>query len=244
MSKNELATVYAGNTLPDLAPSMDMFNEVIKNSTFLSRIQLYTKGKAIDKGLIKPGQFGVPTSEESITDLGNEIDVIPFAWRPKALDTSDPSNTVVNYDPTSAEYKRIASESEVEGNTGYMYGVTFLVFERATGLFYELFFGTKSARREAGNFVSFCAISPTQAEALTTKTGKEVKPRGPLACSLSSKYVHPNTFGWYVPVCSTCSTPFNNLPTIDAVTEEITKFYAQKASDVEKVETTTKRRAR
>jgi hypothetical protein len=244
MSKNEMAVVFKGEQLPDLAPSLEIFSDVIKNSTFLPRVQLYSKGGAIDRGLIAPGHYGSPVSDELINDLGNEIDVIPFAWRAKAIDTTDRDNVIVSYDPKSPEYQRIKEASEADGATGYMYGVTFLVYERGTGQFYELFFGTTSARREAGNFVSFCAISASDAELLSKKTGKDVKPRGPLACTLLSKYITKGTFTWFAPVCTPCSTPFTNLPDYEVVLGEIKKFYAQKNSEVEKVEAPTKKRAR
>ena len=37
--------------------SDETFNELAKSGDFLGRLQLFTKGKAIDKGLIRPGPF-------------------------------------------------------------------------------------------------------------------------------------------------------------------------------------------
>jgi hypothetical protein len=246
MSKNELVPVYQVESLPDLAPSMDVFRGVIQNSTFLQRIQLYTKGKYVDLQLIGPGHYGVPVSEDNIEDLGTEIDVIPFAWRPKAIDMADRDNVIVSYDSQSPEYQRMKKASDEEDNSHCMYGVCFLVFERNKAQFYELFFGTASGRRESTRFLSFCPISPAAAAQISERTGKTVEARGPLPCTLKAKYITKGSWGWHVPVSFQCTTPFTNLPPIDVVTDEIKKFYALKSGEVEKVEEApaTKRRAR
>ena len=42
----------------------DQFLELAKSSEFIGRLQLFTKGKAINKGLVKPGSYGIPESDE------------------------------------------------------------------------------------------------------------------------------------------------------------------------------------
>ena len=242
MSK-DLVPISAG-ALPALAPNMDVFREIAQSSSFLQRIQLYSKGRYIDTQMISPGHYGVPVSEDTIEDLGTEIDIIPLAWRAKAIDMSDRDAILVSYDNNADDYKRIKSAADNTENSHCMYGPTFLVFERETGRFYEFFFGNPSMRRESTKLVGFCAISPETAAELSKQTGKTVEPRGPLACTLKVKYATKGPYGWHVPVCHQCSTPFTNLPAIEGLVEEVKKFYELKNSEVEKVVETTKKRAR
>jgi hypothetical protein len=244
MSK-ELAVLSAA-TLPALAPSMDVFRDIAQSAAFLSRIQLFTKGRYVDTGAISPGHYGIPAGDDTIEDLGEEIDVIPLTWRAKAIDMSDRDAIIVSFDSNSDEYRRIKNAADNTQDSHCMYGPTFLVLERSTGRYYELFFGNPSMRRESSKLLGFCAISPEQAVEAAKATGKKVEARGPLPCTLKVKYVTKGAYGWHVPVCFQCSTPFPALPDITSVVDEINKFHETKAAEVEKVEETptTKRRAR
>lgn len=235
----------AADALPALAPSLAEFREIAQSSSFLARIQLYTKGKPIDTGLIQPGRYGIPTGDE-IEDLGVEIDVIPLSWRSKAIDMSDRDAVIVNYDSSSDEYRRIKAAAEAGGDSHCMYGPTFLVFERSTGKLYEFFFGNPTMRRESSKLLGFCPISPKMAEEILEQTGKTVESRGPLPCTLKIKYITKGAYGWHAPVCHKCSTPFTNVPPTATLVGEITKFHELKNSEVEKVvePTTGKKRAR
>jgi hypothetical protein len=157
----------------------------------------------------------------------------------------DKDAIVTNYDPTTTQFQEIETLGKVQ-NSGCMFGLTFLIFERSSGKFYELFCGTKSMRTESGKIGAFLPISPATAEFLEAKTGKPVKARGPLPCTLKAKYVTKGDWGWHVPVCSQCSDPLDNLPSVAVLVEEQAKFMALKNTEIEKVEepTTGKKRAR
>src|ERR1039458_10043722 len=113
--------------------SDDQFMELAKSTEFLGRLQLYTKGKAINKGQVIPGHYGIPEGEEVI-DLGDQIDLYVLARRPKAIDMTDTDAVIVNYEFHSEEFKRIAAES-MEKESHCMYGPSFLVFERISKRF-------------------------------------------------------------------------------------------------------------
>lgn len=232
---NELTTVNLSQ-LPALGVSVvsDVFQNVAKSSTFLERVQLYTKGSAIDNGLIPPGHYGVPHSEESIEDLGSEIDIIPFCCRVKALDMRDRDMIVTNYDPTSEVFRNIR-ELSTKQNSGCMCGPTLLVLERNTGRFYEFFCGTKSTQKEAAAIGAYLPKSKEDAEKLSKVLNRPVS-TNPEPCTLRVKYIKKPTYGWHVPVCVVCSTPFANLPPIEVIVEEINKFMAMKNTEIEKVE--------
>jgi hypothetical protein len=212
---NELTTFHVDN-LP--AMSQEMFGqlaEVSKGSDFLARIQLVTKGKYVDTGKIAPGRWGVPQpGGEDIVDLGATIDVVPFAARPKALDVSDKSAIISNYELNSPEFQRIKNAPK---NTGCMWGPSFLVLERNTGRLYELFFGNASGRSEAGKLRPFLP-NPS-----------------PSPATLSIRYKKTPEYGWHVPVVTKCSEPFSDGPSGPEILAAINKFMTEEGG-LEKVE--------
>lgn len=227
--------------LPSVSLGDDaMFNDLAKAVEFLGRLQLVSKGKLVDKGLVRPGHYAIPVSAEEATDLGDSIDIIPFARRPKALDMSDKDALIASYDPNSDEFKRIAVTSQ-EKESSCMYGVEFLVFERSAGRFLEFFCGTKSTRSEAKKLYPFMALS---AQEIAARGLTDVEPHGPLPLTLKSRYVEKGAYSWFVPVVVKCSTPFSNLPATEKIVAEITKFLNPKTGDTEKVQEPTGKKAR
>jgi len=95
---NELATLDLTQLPSTQLGSDEAYAELAKGGDFLKYIKLYSKGKDIDKGKIRPGRWGIPESEDEIIDLGDSIDVLPLARRPKALDMSDKTAIVMSYD--------------------------------------------------------------------------------------------------------------------------------------------------
>lgn len=214
---NALAALKGQVNLP--AVDTDALDKVAKGSDFLPRLQLVTKGKYVDTGKIKPGHFGVPQSGgEEILDLGDSVDIIPFMFRPKAMDVSDREAIVTVFDNTEdPQFKRIIAAPK---NSGCFWGPTFLVFERSTGKFYEYFFNNASGRTEAGKIRPFL---PSEANGGL-----------PSACTISSRYKTKGEWGWHVPVITQCTMEFDTVPTLEQVNETVEKFKAMKGG-VEKV---------
>jgi len=203
------------------ATSTDMaaFEAVAKGSSFLPRIQLITKGKYVDTGKISPGHWGVPQpGGEEIQDLGDKVDVIPFAFRPKAMDVSDREAIVTSYDVNDPEFKRIVAAPK---NTGCIWGPTFLVFERNTQKFYELFFSNASGRSEASKMRPF--LPSEENEGL------------PSAASMGIRYKQTKDYGWHVPVITKCTLTFDSIPPGEKILEVIEAFNTQ-SGGVEKVD--------
>jgi hypothetical protein len=190
---------------------LETLDEVAKGSEFLARIQLVSKGKYVDTGKSKPGRWGIPLpGGDEITDLGEKIDIIPFAYRPKALDIADREAIVSVYDVKDPEFQRIKSAPK---NTGCMWGPSFLVLERSTGKLFELFFGSITGRAEAGKLKPFL---PTEANG-----------GSPSAASLAIRYKKTEKFNYHVPVITKCSEPFDEsvMKVTEAqIMEEIEKF--------------------
>lgn len=215
-----MGNALAANGLTNL-PSVEVdFSEYGSDFDFLPRIQLVTKGKYVDLRKIDSGNYGVPQGEDEILNLGDSIDILPLAVRNKALDTnSDPPVAV--YDATDPLYTEIRDRAG-EKDSGCMYGPSFLVFERNTAEFYELFLGNKSGRVESKKFEPYLPVSETQA----AKFGVEAK--GPTPLTLTSKYIQ-GRYNWHVPVVGRCSTPIDNLPDDAIVVAQVTRFFETKS---------------
>lgn len=214
---NEIALSNLKINLPaQLVDEMDSYDDVAKGSDFLPRLQLITKGKYVDKGKIAPGHWGVPLTGEEITDLGTKIDIIPLVYRPKAMDVSNPAMIIVSFDKDSDEFKRIVSAKKKPGqtSTGCIWGPTFLVYERSTAKFYELFMSNKSGRTEAPKMRPFLLVS----------TGGV-----PTPASISIRYKEKGSNGWHVPDISKCTMPFEVVPTQEEIEAQIAKFMELKS---------------
>jgi hypothetical protein len=213
----EVAEVKTGGLVPVVASSLpvstvnaEAYESLATSVDFLGRLQLYSKGAAIMKGLIGSGEFGIPAGDEKIIVLGPQLDALVLARRPKALDISDTKAIIQSFDPGTDEFKRIAKQSGVK-DSGCMYGVSFLFFERNSKRFLEYFAGTKTARGCCGDLFPFLPEShPADAEYLTPVT-------------MSSRLIEKGTYAWHAPVFNKCSTPID-MPSQDRIAEEMTKF--------------------
>jgi hypothetical protein len=245
---NEM-TVLDLSQLPSCQMGSDAaFDELAKGADFLKFVKLYTKGPDIDRGRIRPGHWGIPgiSKDDPILDLGDSIDIVPLARRPKALDSSDKSAPIVSYDETSDTFKAIQAKS-MEKDSGCQHGISYLVFERSTNQFLEVWFGNKSSRPEAKNLVPYMML--TQADIDRRATNKQdvagLAPHGPRVATLKVRLAE-NKQGqtWHVPMVLDCSTPVR-LPATEAIVKEIQRFLTVKSGGVEKVQEEAKhRRAR
>ena len=226
---NEL-TPFKVKNLPVVSQqTLEAVDDVSQSQDFLPRIQLITKGKYVDMQKIPPGHWGIPLKGDDITDLGESVDLLPFAARSKALDVSDKEAIVAVYDVEDPEFQRIRTAPK---NTGCMWGPSFLVLERSTGKLYELFLGNKSGRAEAGKMKPFLPV--------------EGRPY-PLPCTVNIRYKKGKDYGWHVPVIIKCSEPFDPEKCVppEKVLKEIEKFMHPEEGTKKAEEATTKnRRAR
>lgn len=219
--KDEQALVPVVEQLPASSNvSLDVLDEFATGSSFLPRMQLFTKGKYIDTGKIQPGHYGVIDGEEVI-DLGITIDVYILGVRTKALDMSDRDNIISRYTAGEDEFERIRQQSEVK-NSSCQCGLAFLVYESATNQMYEFFCGSKSARAESKKMIPFLAITPEQAAAAAEK-GRIVEPKSATPMTLKVRYIQKQ-FSWHVPVAIACSSPIEIAIPTDKVLAEIEKF--------------------
>lgn len=204
------------NSLPSTAIGTDDQLRELTKSSFLGRLQLYSKNAQVTKGLIGAGHFGIPETGDSVIDLGTSVDLLVFDKKPKAMDMRDKQAIITSYDPSSDDFQRIQAIADGPGqNKKCMYGVTFLVYERTTCRFLEFYCGTASTRPEAGKILPYI---PSQANNFSAD-----------ALTLGAAFVERGSFSWHVPVVKPCSTAFDVLPSSEQVIRQINKFRTLKA---------------
>lgn len=232
-----LSVLSSLTSLPTSKVSPKELSTRYANTTFLKRLQLVTKGKLVDKGLVKPGHWAIPISDEEATDLGPTVDILVLAVRDKTLDTNE-KPPIASYDVDCEIFKAILERAS-EKDSGCMYGPSFLVFERSSEQFLEVFFGNASGRQEAGNLVPYLPISEEQAK----QFGHGFTAQSPQTATLKAKYIERPKYAWHAPVVGKCSTPFVSLPAVEEFVKQVTNFLTQK-EDGPEVESDKKKRSR
>jgi hypothetical protein len=186
--------------------------------------------------LIPPGHYGIPDNDV-IIDLGTSIDIIPFAKRPKALDTSDKTATVTSYDAECEVFRDIAARSKIK-DSGCQHGTSFLVWERSTAQFLELWFGSPSSRPEAKNVFDYCPLTPADYAAMEARGEDmtDVEVHGPRPLSMKVRLAeNDKQQTWHVPQAAKCSAVFTKLPSVEEASADIVRFMSVKSEGVEKV---------
>jgi hypothetical protein len=237
MSQNALVNLDLTQLPSTQIGSDEAYTELSKGGDFLSYVKLCTNDKYTKTGKILPGHWGIPDAGDEIIDLGDSIDVLPLARRPKALDSSDKSAIVISYDEQSPAFKRIAAKS-MEPNSGCQHGISFLVVERSTGQFLEIYFGTKSSRPEAKKIFPYLPLSQADIErkAAAGADVQDLVPHGPIPVTLKVRLAENKKGMWHCPMVIKCSAPFAKIPPTTAIVREINRFLSAKSGGVEKVE--------
>ena len=153
---NELVPANVFSGLTTSVGSDDAYAKYAQKKGFLPPVYFSSKGKSSADGKkhIPPGHYFLKDGED-LKDIGDSLDVLVLARGRKAMDYSNRDAMIICHDPTTAEYKRIEVESG-EKDQKCMEGPRFLLWERTTGEFYELFCasaGLKSASVMLGGFL-------------------------------------------------------------------------------------------
>jgi hypothetical protein len=208
------AAANGGNVLavPTDLPGDDIFNSVANSGKYLARIQMFGgNSEAVKSGKVPMASYALVTGKDQYQPLGDAVDVVPVAWRPKAMDVGG-EEVISVHDHTDPEFARIQAQSEVK-DSGCMFGPEFLLWLPGIKRFVTLFMSSKTARREA--------------PAIRERIGKPT--------TLGVEYIKTKKFSWHGIVARPCSTPFD-LPTDEAVAEEVEKFMNPPKVDIERVQ--------
>jgi hypothetical protein len=179
----------------------DDFNDVVKTSSYLPRIQLMTaNSKAVKSGKVQANTYGMIREAGGDPEvLGSSLDCLVLAWRPKAMDLSG-EQPVTSFDKDSALYGEIVEKSDIK-DSNCMFGPEFLLWIPKIEGFVTFFMGSKSARRSA----------------------RGVQQRMHKLATLTSKEVSTAKHTWYVPLAEDCPTEYD-IPEIDDLKKAVDGF--------------------
>jgi hypothetical protein len=201
--------------LPDVVnPYDDLYGLLASGGSFLPRLQLFiSSSEAVKNEKIAQNHYGLVTGKDQIEDLGREVDVFIYSWRPRAIDTSDRSNIRASSEVESDLFKDIQEKAD-EKNSGCLFGPEFLLWVPIKEVFATMLFGSKSARNEARNVQRYIKNPAT----------------------FKSKLIKTNEYMWQAPLVTACSTPFS-IPSVEKATEVMEEFLTPKEiTGAEKVE--------
>lgn len=195
------------NALVDCSalPQSSVPSDYTKQTSFLARLQLYSKQECVTEGKIGAGRFGVPDGEK-IRDLGAFVDVIVLGVRPKALDYSDPKGVKIYYEDATPEFQAIkASASEK-----HAWGPSYLLFVRQLDDFAEFFLSSKSSRPVGEDLAPYLPGQALQGQ----------------PCTLEPDLVRSKKYNtaWHIPKVVPCSQPFASGPSMERIKHEVALF--------------------
>lgn len=203
------------------------WGDVVTAASFLPYISLYGgNSNACKEGKIGVGRYGLVRQKDKIEDLTSEFDVLAIGWRFKAMQI-DGGAIISQYNPKSESFLTIKEKSEIK-DSGCMYGIEFLFWvpNLPARCFATFYCNSKTSRREAQNIRPFCPVGADQI--------KGTEAHGPLPATLKTQLIKTEKYMWHGPVATQCSTEFN-LPTVEEIMEQATKFANPKESEVEAV---------
>lgn len=193
------------------------FAAASKSRDYLCRLQLCgSKSTLFSTNKVQRGDNVFIVNKDKFTNLGQTVDLLIMAWRPKALDMNeDPPLSF--YDMDSAGFKDVQLRSK-DQNSRCSWGPEYLVWIPQIKEFSTMHLGSATMRGDAPDLHKLMG----------------------LGCTLGWRVAGPNKKGqtWDSWVFSPCSSPFEN-PTIEEYKKMIEKFQLEaKAKAPEKVEAT------
>ena len=201
---SELATIQEATTTLDIPVEQTMAVNVASDdfdsivSTYLPRIQLFDfNTDAVKSDKIKAGHYGIVVNT-NIIPAGKDVVAFYIAYRLAALDMRDGFKAY--YDHKSPDFLNIAEISK-GSNSRCLAGPEFLLYLPEYKRFVTFMMGSKTAKREAG----------------------EMRDKLRSLVTLKSKLISADTYKWFGPVVTACSTP-HNPPAPDRMNAEIERF--------------------
>jgi hypothetical protein len=210
---NELSTI---NTALQIGNDSDYDNAA--STKYLQSLRFFSKGD----DTVGPGHYGVK-SGTTTDDLGDKIDVMVFARKMKAIDFSTANVIEVN-DTKTDTYQDVKQRAQTYGSN-CMEGPSYLLYERRTGQFYELFCCSADLKRLSAELATYMRVTEDDV-ARWEAAGKDVtdiEPHDFLPATLT-KRKQGGKYSRQVPISTECSLPFTNLPVAETIVSEIGKF--------------------
>lgn len=189
-----------------------LFQATTMSGDYLPRLQLMTSASEIcKKGEFPINHFAI-IRDQNHQDVGESVDILVIAWRPKAMEMDE--EVITSHDPTTELFIDIQNRSS-QPDSGCMFGPEFLCYVPDADAYVTFFMGSKSLRREAPN----------------------MKARLQKAATLKHKLIETKKYSWVSTIVTACSTPFD-VPSNEDILEQVEKFKNPSEPEIEKAEET------
>ncbi len=208
-----MADELVSKELTEGALTTNSFNDVAASLSkgYLARLQLFgSKSDACAEGKIGIGRYGL-VHDNTIVDLGNEVEAVIVSWRPKALQI-DNKTVTVSHEPDSELYQKIKELSTVK-DSGCMHGPEFLLWIPGQDQFVSFHMSSKTARRES----------------------QKMEPLIGKAATFRCKLIDNGRHKWHGSVVTGCSSPLTP-PSVEDIQEQVKIFQNPPKVEIELAE--------
>ena len=191
---------------------LETFKSVTKAGDWLARLQLFgSNSDAVKKRLIPMAHYGKVGRKDDITDLGEEVSVIPINWRPLALSFGEEIISV--YDRTDPLFAEIQAKAD-EKDSDCVFGPQFLLWLPTEREFLLYHMNSKTARGEAPKLLKLLGQHTV----------------------FKAKYIETKNYSWHGPQILPNPVAPVSLPEPTRLTAEVNKFRNPPKQEVEKAE--------
>jgi len=201
------------------------FDKLASAFGYLPRLTQYTDASNLVKKREITAGFYMVTGKDDRTQLGEDIDVVPVAWRFKALETIPGQKPRSTTDQNSDLFKEIASRSGQQ-NSNCQAGIEYLMWVPSVAKFCTYLMGSKTSLKEAA----------------------KVKPLIGCPVTIKTHTYENDQYVWQGPKVLEASVPPSTLPDPALMKETVDKFLNPPAEEQgepqEKVESSAKSRKR
>lgn len=220
MSDQELATLNANAlaAIQDLLPQeteteIKQFEDLVDAKDFFAILRFFSpKSDQVQEGKIGGNHYGLFRGKDSMDDLGENVDVLPLAYRPKAVLIENKAVVAQSFDQEDETYKRIrAAANQGGGDSGAIFGPEFLLWIPKVGEFVTFHMANKTARNES---------TP-----LRKQIGK--------ATTLGWQLLSNAKYKWTAPKVNPSTVPMSQVPPLELTREKLDLFKNPKVNVAE-----------
>lgn len=227
-----LATNVSSNVLdlfknagvPTSAHSDAEFDKLASAYGYLPRLTQLTDASAAVKKRELAAGFYLVSGKDDKAPLGEDVDLVPVAWRFKALETPPGAKPISTTDHNSELFKSIAARAGQQ-NSNCQAGIEYLVWLPSVSKFATYLMGSKTALKEAAKVKPLIGC-PVTVKTHTFDNGQHI---------------------WQGPKVYEASVPPATLPDAELLKETVEKFVKgaeESGEPAEKVAIDAKKRAR
>ena len=186
--------------LPSGVTDKDL-DDLTKSSSFLPQLRVYGASSTLVKeGSFPMGHLGLYITSGNVLDLGEQVDSLVTACRPRAGIVSGDS-PISYYDMASPSFVE-TKERAMAKEEGFMVGLEYLLYFPSIIRWGLFFMGNPTLRRESANVKALLGCAAT----------------------IKVKFINPSTskYSWHGVSAYQCTTPFDlpDMKEIEGMREE------------------------